>query len=46
MDEVEAALCISGPAFRMTSAKTPELGRLVKQVADEVSKEMGHTPPW
>lgn len=43
-NQVEAALCVSGPVYRVTTERIPELGRLVKHKAAEVSKAMGHLP--
>lgn len=39
--EVVAAVSISGPAYRITPERVPELGRAVAAVADEISVRIG-----
>lgn len=39
-----AALSVSGPAFRVTKERVPELGRAVMQAAAELSYELGYRP--
>lgn len=39
-----AALSVSGPAFRVTKERLPELGRAVMQAAGELSYELGYRP--
>lgn len=38
---VLAAVCISGPAFRVTPGRLPDLGKLVIEAADEISRGLG-----
>lgn len=40
--EVVAALSVSGPAYRMPARRMAELGRLTKQIADEISARLGY----
>jgi IclR family acetate operon transcriptional repressor len=37
-----AAMSISGPAFRMTRERVPEVGRTLMQAARELSAELGY----
>jgi IclR family transcriptional regulator, KDG regulon repressor len=37
-----AAMSISGPAFRMTKERIPEIGQAVMQAANELSAELGY----
>jgi DNA-binding IclR family transcriptional regulator len=37
-----AAMSISGPAFRMTKERIPEIGQAVKRAANELSVELGY----
>jgi DNA-binding IclR family transcriptional regulator len=39
-----AALSVSGPAFRVTKERVPEIGRAVMQAAGELSYELGYRP--
>jgi DNA-binding IclR family transcriptional regulator len=39
-----AALSVSGPAFRLTKERVPEIGRAVMQAAGELSYELGYRP--
>jgi DNA-binding IclR family transcriptional regulator len=39
-----AALSVSGPAFRVTKERVPEIGRAVMQAAGELSNELGYRP--
>jgi DNA-binding IclR family transcriptional regulator len=39
--EVIAALSISGPSYRVSPGRLPELGRRVAGVADELSARLG-----
>lgn len=39
-----AALSVSGPAFRVTKERVPEIGKAVMQAASELSQELGHKP--
>jgi DNA-binding IclR family transcriptional regulator len=44
-----AALSVSGPAFRVTQDRVPEIGRAVMQAAGELSQQLGYkpaTPEW
>src|SRR6266403_1413317 len=40
--KLAAAMSISGPAFRMTKEKVPEIGRAVMRAANELSAELGY----
>ena len=42
--EVIAALSVSGPSYRMTKERIPELGEAVKRTALEVSEQLGFKP--
>ncbi len=44
--QVDAALSISGPAFRLVPERLPELGRLLCQKARDVSLEIGCAPKY
>ena len=37
-----AAISVSGPAFRVTKERIPEIGRAVMQAASELSVELGY----
>ncbi len=37
-----AAMSVSGPAFRITKERIPEIGRVMMQAAGELSKELGY----
>jgi len=37
-----AAMSVSGPAFRITKERIPEIGRAVMQAANELSAELGY----
>jgi DNA-binding IclR family transcriptional regulator len=39
-----AALSVSGPAFRVTKERVPEIGKAVMQAAGELSCELGYRP--
>lgn len=39
-----AALSVSGPAFRVTRERTPEIGQAVMRAAGELSYELGYRP--
>ena len=39
-----AALSVSGPAFRVTRERVPEIGKAVMQAAGELSLELGYRP--
>jgi IclR family KDG regulon transcriptional repressor len=39
-----AALSVSGPAFRVTQERVPEIGMAVKQAAMDLSYELGYRP--
>jgi len=39
-----AALSVSGPAFRVTRERVPEIGRAVMQAAGELSEQLGYKP--
>ncbi|MGQ9629451.1 MAG: IclR family transcriptional regulator [bacterium] len=39
---VRAAIGIAGPTFRITPEKMPELGRMVKEAATDVSRRIGY----
>jgi DNA-binding IclR family transcriptional regulator len=39
-----AALSVSGPAFRVTQERVPEIGVAVKQAATDLSYELGYRP--
>jgi len=41
---VNAGLVISAPSFRMPDSKVDELVRLVRDEAENLSRELGHTP--
>jgi DNA-binding IclR family transcriptional regulator len=40
-----AALSVSGPAFRVTHERVPQIGMAVMQAASELSNELGYRPP-
>ncbi len=40
-NEVVAAVCISGPSYRLSTARIPELGELTKQAGLDISKKLG-----
>jgi DNA-binding IclR family transcriptional regulator len=35
-------MSVSGPAFRITKERIPEIGRVMMQAAGELSKELGY----
>jgi DNA-binding IclR family transcriptional regulator len=37
-----AAMSVSGPAFRITKERIPEIGRIMMQAAGELSRELGY----
>jgi DNA-binding IclR family transcriptional regulator len=39
-----AALSVSGPAFRVTQERVPQIGKVVMQAASELSRELGYRP--
>jgi DNA-binding IclR family transcriptional regulator len=39
-----AALSVSGPAFRVTRERVPEIGKAVMLAASELSEQLGHRP--
>ena len=41
-EEVVAAVSVSGPSFRLSSEKIPELAELTKRTANEVSHQLGY----
>ena len=42
--EVVAAISVSGPSFRLTRERVPEIAELAKKAADEVSRYLGYNP--
>jgi DNA-binding IclR family transcriptional regulator len=40
--EVVAAVSVSGPSFRLSSGKIPELAELTKRAANEISHQLGY----
>jgi DNA-binding IclR family transcriptional regulator len=40
--DVVASISISGPTFRLTSARFPELGAFVRHTAERISARLGH----
>lgn len=42
--EVVAAISVSGPSFRLTREKIPEVAELTKRAADEISRQLGYIP--
>jgi DNA-binding IclR family transcriptional regulator len=42
---VVASISIAGPAFRLTAEKSPVLAQLVVKIAEELSAELGYSPP-
>jgi len=40
--DVRAAVSVAGPAYRMTPARMPEFGAMVRQAGEEVSRRMGY----
>jgi IclR family transcriptional regulator, acetate operon repressor len=40
-NEVIAAVCVSGPSYRMTKERIPELGELTKKAGLEISEKLG-----
>ncbi|RLC77765.1 MAG: IclR family transcriptional regulator [Chloroflexi bacterium] len=42
--KVVAAISVSGPSFRLTREKIPEVAELTKRAADEVSRHLGYVP--
>jgi IclR family transcriptional regulator, acetate operon repressor len=40
-NEVIASVCISGPSYRVTKERIPELGELTKQAGLEISEKLG-----
>jgi IclR family transcriptional regulator, acetate operon repressor len=40
--EVVAAICISGPSYRLSKERIPELGELTKQAGLEISRKLGY----
>jgi DNA-binding IclR family transcriptional regulator len=40
--DVVAVVSLSGPSYRVTSQRLPELGELTRQTADAVSRRIGH----
>jgi IclR family transcriptional regulator, acetate operon repressor len=40
-NEVIAAVCISGPSYRITKERIPELGELTKKAGLEISEKLG-----
>ena len=41
--KVVAAVSVSGPSFRLSSEKIPELAELTKRAANEISHQLGYT---
>jgi DNA-binding IclR family transcriptional regulator len=41
-EEVVAAVSVSGPSFRLSSEKIPELAELTKRTANEISHQLGY----
>ena len=41
--EVVAAVSVSGPSFRLSSEKIPELAELTRRAANEISHQLGYT---
>jgi DNA-binding IclR family transcriptional regulator len=39
-----SAISVSGPAFRITKERIPEIGEVVMQVANDLSVEFGYEP--
>jgi DNA-binding IclR family transcriptional regulator len=42
--DVVASITISGPTFRITPARLPELGTFVRHAAERISARLGHRP--
>jgi len=42
--KVVAAISVSGPSFRLTREKIPEVAEMTKRAADEVSRHLGYVP--
>lgn len=42
---VLAAVCVSGPAFRVTADRLPDLGKLVAEAAEDISRRLGFSEP-
>jgi IclR family acetate operon transcriptional repressor len=40
--KLAAAISISGPAFRMTKERVPEIGRALMEAANKLSAELGY----
>ena len=40
--KVVAALSVSGPSFRLSSEKIPDLAELTRQTANEISHQLGY----
>lgn len=43
--EIIAALSVSGPTYRMSSARLPELAERAVAAAEEISRRLGYRPP-
>lgn len=41
--EIQGAISISGPAFRITKKSVPKTGAILRKYADLISKELGYT---
>jgi hypothetical protein len=42
--DVVASISVSGPTFRLTPGRLPELGMLVRHAAERISARLGHRP--
>jgi IclR family acetate operon transcriptional repressor len=42
--KLAAAMSISGPAFRMTKERVPQIGRALMEAAGKLSDELGYQP--
>jgi IclR family transcriptional regulator, acetate operon repressor len=42
--DVVAVVSLSGPSYRVTSQRLPELGELTRHTADAISRRIGYTP--
>jgi len=40
---IAAAISVSGPAYRVTPARVPELGQITREIAKRVSQRLGYT---
>jgi DNA-binding IclR family transcriptional regulator len=42
--DVHAVVSLSGPSYRVTSQRLPELGEMTRETADAVSRRIGYRP--